>query len=145
MSNLVHPVEQFVSARVAQLQDEEALLRRRGLVEAADLVGSISHELTETATAWLDEAITLQEAADLSGCSYSTIESQLRVGKLCNAGEKGRPRVRRRDLPYKRPANPPALIESTFTTGDPDSIDDLVEREIVVRASALGDPDFGSI
>lgn len=145
MSTPAHLVDQFVSVRVSQLQGEEALLRRRGLVEAADLVGSIAQELTEAATGWLDEAITLQDAADLSGCSYSTIESQLRAGKLSNAGEKGRPRVRRRDLPYKRPASPPALIDSTSITGDPGSMDELVEREIVVRANAIGEPDFGSI
>ena len=71
MSALVHPVDQFVAMMVAQLRSEEALLRHRCLIEAAEVVGSIATDLEEAAARWLDEPLTLREAADLSGCSRS--------------------------------------------------------------------------
>ena len=143
MSSLAHPVDHFVSMMVAQLRSEEALLRHRGLVKEADVVGSIATDLEGAAARWLDEPLTLREAADLCGYSVSTLESRVRAGKLANAGEKHRPRVTRRDLPLKSPAKPAGLVSSPSATGDQPSIEELVEREIVVRASTVGDPDLG--
>jgi hypothetical protein len=47
------------------------------------------------------EALTLEEASLESGYSYSTLEKKTRRGELENVGRKGRPRVRRVDLPCK--------------------------------------------
>ena len=46
-------------------------------------------------------SVTLREAEALSGYSYSSLEKQLRRGRLPNAGTKHRPRVRIADLPRK--------------------------------------------
>ena len=89
----LHPVEHFVETLLQKWSDEEALYTRRGQTELAAMMASIAGEIQSESDRFLGEALTLQEAADLSGCSYSTIESHLRAGKLSNAGEKGRPRV----------------------------------------------------
>jgi hypothetical protein len=47
------------------------------------------------------ELLTLREAADESGYSYSSLEKSVRDGDIPNYGKKGRPRVRRGDLPRK--------------------------------------------
>ena len=47
------------------------------------------------------EALTLEKAAAESGFSYSALEKLIRRGELPNLGQKGRPRVRRGDLPRK--------------------------------------------
>ena len=55
-------------------------------------VGSIAEEVQSESDRFLDEALTLAEAAEIAGYSYSHIESLVRVGELPNAGERGRPR-----------------------------------------------------
>ncbi len=47
-------------------------------------------------------ALTLDEAADESGHSYSSIQKKVATGELQNIGERHRPRVRRCDLPRKK-------------------------------------------
>ena len=45
--------------------------------------------------------VTLHEAADLSGYTYSALEKKVRRGDIPNAGEKHSPRIRVADLPRK--------------------------------------------
>lgn len=147
MSLPTHPVEQFVEWFLVKLRHDEALFRRRGLAEPAALVGSIADELEGEATRRLDEPLTLREAAETSGYSYGSLEHMVRQGVLPNAGEKGRPRVRRRDLPRKPSghrsginANAPASDRS----GSPsDPLLDLIENEILAMESECHDPDLG--
>ncbi len=47
------------------------------------------------------EALTLEQAVAESGLSYSALEKALRQHRLPNAGTKGAPRIRRRDMPRK--------------------------------------------
>lgn len=61
----------------------------------------------------LDE-LTLTEAAEYSGLSYSTIQRKIASGKLRNVGEKNRPRIYRGDLPKRSEPVP------TTETGEPD-------------------------
>jgi hypothetical protein len=132
MSSFLHPVTDFVRSLSIAWEREEALLRRRGLVESADHLASLTEELRKEASEWVDQPLTLAEAAERSGLSYSTLQHMVADGTVANAGEKGRPRVRRKDLPRK--VAPSAAGMSR--TNDADSIGkdpglDLIEQELL--------------
>ena len=77
----IHPVEQFVTERVSTWREEAAQLKKRGLREAASLMESLADELESTAEASLEEMLTLAEAAETSGYSYSTLRGWCGGGK----------------------------------------------------------------
>ena len=62
---------------------------------------SIADDIEEHELAHSLEELTLSEAADETGYSYSAIQKMVRAGELENLGGKGSPRVRRGDLPKK--------------------------------------------
>ena len=77
------------------------MLRRRGAEQSAVLLESCAEDLEEALTEAALEALTLQQAADESGYSYSALQKMVATGKLSNVGDKNRPRVRRGDIPHK--------------------------------------------
>ena len=99
--NVSHPVETFTALLAERWNHEAAALRHRGLVPLADMVESFANDLVAEANAWLDQSLTLREAAEFGGYSYAALEGRVRVGQLPNAGEQGSPRLRRRDVPVK--------------------------------------------
>jgi hypothetical protein len=58
-------------------------------------------EVEEALAADENAILTLREAAAFSGYHYDHIRWLVREGRLENAGEKGSPRVRKRDLPRR--------------------------------------------
>ena len=74
---------------------------------------SVADEIEERALAHELQELTLGDAAEESGYSYSAIQKMVASGELSNLGDKGNPRVRRGDLPRK-PIAPPAQ------SGEPD-------------------------
>ena len=133
-----HPVEQFVERLLRKWGEEEALYTRRGLTDLAALMASIAEEVQSESDRFLDEALTMAEAAEFAGYSYSHIESMVRVGELPNAGERGRPRVRRRDLPRKLSG---AVLDRELSspiqrTSRADSVDDLIEAELLAMETS---------
>lgn len=80
---------------------DATVLRRHGLEREADALAQRAQELDAAVTAWAAESLTLEQAAQESGLSYSALEKAVRRGRLANAGSKGAPRVRRADLPRK--------------------------------------------
>ena len=90
---------------LAQRWREEALLlRRRAATLQAEVLESCAAELEACSKERDIEALTLSQAADESGFTYSALEKMVRRGAIANVGRRGAPRVRRRDLP--RRANP---------------------------------------
>ena len=81
----------------ANLRGEVALFRHRGLSEMADVLESVANDHQEVLDAWHTEELTLRQASEESGFSYSTLQQ----AKDLNVGTEGTPRVRRCDLPYK--------------------------------------------
>ena len=73
-----------------------------GCTEAAQTSRQLAHELQEALRRAEDEALTLSEAASVSGYSERRLRELIADGTIPNAGEKGRPRIRRGDLPRKR-------------------------------------------
>ena len=60
-----------------------------------------AEELDQTWREWELEALTLDEAVEESGCSYSSLQGKVADGEIPNAGGKGKPRIRWCDLPKK--------------------------------------------
>ena len=77
------------------------MLRRRGAPQQADALESCADELEAALRQHEQEALTLQEASEESGYSYSALQKMVATGKLARVGNKHTPRVRRRDLPRK--------------------------------------------
>ncbi len=67
----------------------------------ANAMEDAAAELEAAFAEWEMEALTLQEAAEESGYSYSQLQRLVADGQMPNAGETGAPRVLRRDLPRK--------------------------------------------
>jgi hypothetical protein len=98
-------------------RDEAARLEHYGAGAIAAALEACAAELDAAEREYLFETLTLEEAAEESGLSYDTIGRKVRTGELPNAGEKGRPRVRRCDLlpNVERPA-----LRSVTDSGEPD-------------------------
>ena len=77
------------------------MLRRRGAQAQAEVLEGCAGELGAAHREAQLEALTLSEAAEESGYTYSTLQKMLADGKLPNIGDKHRPRLRRGDLPRK--------------------------------------------
>ncbi len=67
----------------------------------AALYRHLAAELQEALREAADEVLTLAEASSESGYSESRLRHLIADGTLPQAGERGRPRVRRGDLPSK--------------------------------------------
>lgn len=70
-------------------REEADLLRRRGAPLQAETLESVAEELEERLSAWWMEALTLQEAADEAGQTYSAVQKRVSRGDLPNAAGKG--------------------------------------------------------
>lgn len=88
-------------ALVAAWVDRAAELRRFGAEPQAVTHEALAAELDAALREAADTPLTLAEAAEESGYAARTIRQLLAEGKLPNAGEKHRPRVRRGDLPRR--------------------------------------------
>jgi hypothetical protein len=101
-------VEQFASDLIGAWRDEAKILRVRGADAQATVLESCALELEEKARLFSHEEITLEQAAEESGYSYSALEKMARRGRIPNAGLLGHPRIRRKDLPKKPGRGAPA-------------------------------------
>ena len=108
----------------AQWRTDADTLRRRGAEVQAVALESCADDLEAAHREHALEALTLNEAAQESGYSYSTLQKKVASGELPNMGTKNCPRVRRGDLPRKAgrlPRGPsdgePNLAETILTGG----------------------------
>ena len=76
------------------------------------------------------ERVTLREAADLSGLSYSTLQTLVAKGKIENVAEKGSPQLRRMDVPW-RPYGTGIDTPVETVSADPGSSPDLLRDELL--------------
>ena len=91
----------LVSRVTARWRSEAEILHRRGADEQAAVLKSCASELEEQARLFSLEEMTLGEAEQESGYSYSALEKMVRCSRVPNAGSLGNPRIRRGDLPRK--------------------------------------------
>ena len=78
-------------------------------------------DLEEAWRIWQTEPLTLDEAVEESGYSYSSLEKRVRSGTIPNIGEPGAPRVRRQDLPRKTPTR-----RFELESGEPDLAEEIL-------------------
>ena len=90
-----------VAALTAKWRADVATLRTYGANSSADVVERLAAELEAAVREQQLEALSLEAAERESGYSYSALQKMVASGKLQNVAEKGRPRVRRCDLPRK--------------------------------------------
>ena len=84
---------------LARLEEWRALGVR---VDGAKLAEEVLADLHAIDGAAVIEPLTLREASHVSGYSVDHLQRLVSGGQLVNIGRKGRPRVRRSDLPVKR-------------------------------------------
>ena len=80
---------------------EAASLERWGDVRGATILRQCAAELDAAERAQEDEALTITQAAAASDYSADHLRSLVTTGEIPNAGRKGSPRIRRKDLPRK--------------------------------------------
>lgn len=94
--------------------DEASYLRDRyGLETAARICEAHVNELKAAVVASQGELLTVSQAARESGYSEQHLRALIAEGRVVNAGQKGRPRLRRGDLPHKvtpHPVGPPRAL-----------------------------------
>ena len=100
-------------ALIAKWRADAAVLRHRGAEALAVSLESCAAELETLAREWDIEALTLEQAAQESGFSYSHLQHLVAAKRLRNAGTARRPRIRRADLPRKAgtPHDEPGLAD----------------------------------
>ena len=79
-------------------------LREYGQESAAKIAELHARQLRDALRAAGEEALTLAEAAAESGYSKRRLRELVSGGSVANAGRRGAPRIRRRDLPRKAKA-----------------------------------------
>lgn len=84
-----------------QWEQEAELLEGYGATEAGAAARRHAAQLTAVIRTNDAEELTLNEAAQESGYSKRRLRELVADGSVANAGAKGRPRIRRADLPRK--------------------------------------------
>ncbi len=100
-------------------------MRSLGAVAQATTLEHCADDLEETWRVWQEEPLTLDEAAEESGYTYSSLQKRVASGEIRNVGEPGAPRVQRADLPRKAP-RPGFKLE----TGEPDLVEEILAAKL---------------
>ncbi len=83
-------------------RNEAETVERCGHEVTGKLIRRLAVEVDEALRDDQDETLTLVEAALESNYSIDHLRKMVAAGTIPNAGERGRPRIRRGDLPVKR-------------------------------------------
>lgn len=86
---------------VHRWSEEAESLERWGDARGAAILRQCATELDVAAHEHEDEALTIAQAVEESGYSADHLRALVAAGEIPNAGRKGSPRIRRRDLPVK--------------------------------------------
>lgn len=90
-----------LSQLVADWRQRAEALREWGANANAVTLGRAADELEAVIAYRADELLTLEQAAAESGYSVDHLGRRVREGRIPNAGRRGAPLIRRRDLPRK--------------------------------------------
>ena len=113
----IEPLRAFTDS----LRTEGTQLRHRGLSEMANVLESVANDYEQVLDAWYTEELTLHQAEQESGFSYS----RLQQSKTLHVGTPGSPRIRRCDLPSKSRRSGPKAVE-----GPPDLADEILRSKL---------------
>jgi hypothetical protein len=93
----------LASLRLRLLAERDQLAALAAVVPADRLLDRVVAQLDLAMQESEAEVLTLDEAATASGYSADHLRKCVAAGAIPNAGDKGRPRIRRGDLPRKAP------------------------------------------
>lgn len=93
-------------------RNEAEIFERRGAANQAATLMSCADELEQWMRERELEKLSLTQATEESGFSYSALQKMVAKGRLTNVGDKNRPRVRRCDLPRKPSRSTPVEDEA---------------------------------
>jgi hypothetical protein len=99
----------------ARWRERAEYLRQYGDPACARLWELAATELEAALAAHGQEALSLTEAAKLSGLTADHLGQLVKQGRIPNAGRDGAPRIRRGDLPVKRVGGPGRPTRRTET------------------------------
>ncbi len=106
----------MISADLASEWRQKAKeFHRFGADEQAVTLECCADDLEEAWRVWQTEPLTLEEAAEESGYSYSSLQKRVALGEIPNIGKPGAPRVQRQHLPRKTPTR-----RFELESGEPD-------------------------
>lgn len=86
---------------VDRWRDDAVTFRRWGQEAQAVAIERAADDLEAHLRNAAHDTVTLREAAALGGYRYDSLSEMVRDGRLENMGEKGKPRIRRMDVPVK--------------------------------------------
>lgn len=116
-------IRDLLSDLLRRWEEDLVTLRKYGANEAVSTKEADLQDLSEWFREFQLEKLTLEEASDWSGLAYDTIRKRVARGEIPNVSRKGRPRVRRCDLPTKPPGPPP----------ENDDTDSIADRILAAR------------
>ena len=100
-------------------------LRRFGAEDQAVTLEYCADDLEEMWRVWQEEPLTLEEAAEESGFSYSSLQKRVASGEIPNVGKSGAPRVQRQALPRKTPTR-----RFKLESGEPDLAQEILTGKL---------------
>ena len=98
-----------------EFRAEAAVLRAWGSIAAAEAAETAASRIDAVLREWETETLSVADAATESGYSIAHLRRLVHEGRLQNAGEGRRLKIRRSDLPRKA-----SLVPRKLTQGDPD-------------------------
>lgn len=90
-----------LSELASHWSEEADSLERWGDIRGAKVLRQCAADLDVAVRAHDNEALTIAQAVEASGYSADHLRALVASGEIPNAGRKGSPRIRRRDLPVK--------------------------------------------
>lgn len=90
-----------LAALLTRWRETAATLRSEGYTQGADMTERRATELEDCLTALDAETLSVSQAASESGYSAEHVRRMLSENPTLNAGRKGKPLIRRSDLPRK--------------------------------------------
>ena len=104
-----------------EFRNQARVFREHAQESVAIAYERCAQRLEELERSEAEQLLTLAAAAEESGYSYSTLQQKVAAGEIPNLGERGKPRVRRGDLPRRAPLRKPSP-----QAGEPDLAADVL-------------------
>lgn len=118
-SHAPNTMDAFVTAFVAALRDQAALLRGYGAGEASATCERIAADLEGAFRSWWTADLSVPEASDASGYSADRLRELVREGRIPDSRGpevRGEIRLRRSDLPRRPRAAAPSPAVNALAT-----------------------------
>lgn len=91
----------FAPDLLANWREKATGLEQFGATEQAITLRKCADDLDDTWDQWVNQPLTLQQAAESGGYSTAQLGRLVREGTIPNAGRRNAPRIFRKDVPIK--------------------------------------------